>query len=184
MILYDIILIVIGDNMKKIVNNHDNLKEEEINRIVKRAKIVLINDNDEILICNSKNNYFLLGGHVEGDESDIVCLTRELEEEAGINLDIGDMKLFMTIKYFNRDYPSSGINSASIANYYYLKTNVEPELDKIDLTQEEKEGNFRIEKIHISKVIEFLTNSLELATRRIVVEDTIEVLKEFIKEYL
>ena len=31
--------------MKEIINNHDNLKEEEINRIVKRAKIVLINDN-------------------------------------------------------------------------------------------------------------------------------------------
>ena len=170
--------------MKEIINNHDNLKEEEINRTVKRAKIVLINDNDEILICNSKNNYFLLGGHVEADESDNVCLTRELAEEAGINIDINDMKLFMSIKYFNRDYPSVGINSASIANYYYLKTNVEPKLDKIELTEEEKSGNFRIEKIHIGKIIDVLTNSLDMATRRIVVEDTIEVLNEFIKEYL
>ena len=170
--------------MKEIFNNHDNLKEEEINRIVKRAKIVLINENDEILICNSKNNYFLLGGHVEGNESDIVCLTRELEEEAGINLDITDMKFFIAIKYFNKDYPSSGINTASIANYYYLKTDIEPELAKINLTEEEKNGNFRIEKIHISKIIDVLINSLDKATKRIVVEDTIVVLKEFIKEYL
>lgn len=170
--------------MKEIINNYDNLKAEEINRVVKRAKIVLINDNDEILICNSKNNYFLLGGHVEGNESDIVCLTRELEEEAGINIELSNMNPFMSIKYFNRDYPSVGVNSASIANYYYLKTDVEPKLDKTDLTEEEKNGNFRIEKIHISKIIEVLTNSLDNATRRIVVEDTIEALNEFIKEYL
>ena len=170
--------------MKEIINNSDNLIEEEINRTVKRAKIILINDNNEILICNSKNNYFLLGGHVEGDELDLVCLDRELEEEAGITIDLSGIKLFMAIKYFNKDYPKEGINTATIANYYYLRTNIEPKLDKIALTEEEKNGNFRIEKIHVDKIIEQLSNSLEHATRRIVVYDTIEVLKEFIKEYL
>ena len=184
MVLYDIILLVIGDYMKEIIHNCDNLKEEEINRVVKRAKIILIDDNNEILICNSKNNYFLLGGHVEEDESDYVCLNRELEEEAGIKVKLDNIKKFMLIKYLNKNYPSDGINSASIATYYYLRTNIEPKLEETDLTEEEKSGNFKIEKIPVDNIIETLTNSLDIATRRIVVEDTIEVLKEFIKEYL
>lgn len=177
---------VLGIELKKIkeiVYNHDNIKEAEINRIVKRAKILLINDNNEILICNSKNNYFLLGGHVEGDEPDITCINRELEEEAGISIDLSNMKLFMTIKYLSKDYPEIGINSMSLANYYFLKTNVLPSLKDSHLTKEEEQGNFRIEQISIDKVIDVLIDSLDKATRRVVVVDTIEVLKEYIKEY-
>jgi len=170
--------------MKEIIYNDNNLKEDDINRFVKRAKIILINDSNEILICNSSNNYFLLGGHVEGEESDYCCLKRELKEEAGVDLDITDMKLFMSIKYFTKNYPSDGVNSKSIANYYYLKSNFKVALDKINLTEEEKNGNFKIEQIHIDRIIDVLFNSLENATRRLVVEDTIKVLKEFIKEYV
>ena len=170
--------------MKIIINNPDNLTEEEINRIVKRAKIVLINDDNEILICNSKNNYFLLGGHIEGDESDEVCLKRELLEEAGIEIELTDIKLFKKIMYMNKDYLNDGINSASIINYYYLRSNVKPDFSRISLTEEEKEGNFEIKKIHISTIINELKESLDKATRRIVVEDTIKVLEEFIKEYV
>lgn len=170
--------------LKEIIYNQNNLEENDINRVVKRAKILLINDKNEVLICNSKNNYFLLGGHVEGEEPDVDCLMRELDEEAGINIDLNDMKLFMTIKYFSKDYPEVGTNSMSLANYYYLKSNALPSLKDIHLTKEEEQGNFRIEQIPIEKCIEVLTNSLEHATRKIVVIDTIEVLKEYIKEYL
>lgn len=165
--------------MREIIHNYDNLEESEINRIVKRAKILLLNDQNEVIICNSKHNYFLLGGHVEENESDLECLNRELLEEAGVKLNLTDMKLFMSLKYFNRDYPNIGTNTESIANYYYLQANVEPKLEYINLTEEEKQGNFKIEKIHIDEIEDILINSLELATRRVVVEDTIEVLKEF-----
>lgn len=177
---------VVGIEIKKIkeiVYNPSEIAESSINRVVKRAKILLINDNNEVLICNSKNNYFLLGGHVEGDELDISCLTRELKEEAGINIDLSSMKFFMFIKYLSKDYPEEGINSLSLANYYYLKSNVSPSLKDTNLTEEEEAGNFRIEQIPLTKIIDVLTDSLEYATRKIVVVDTIEVLKEFIEEY-
>lgn len=177
---------VVGIEIKKIkeiVYNPSEIAESSINRVVKRAKILLINDNNEVLICNSKNNYFLLGGHVEGDELDISCLTRELKEEAGINIDLSSMKFFMSIKYLSKDYPEEGINSLSLANYYYLKSNVSPSLKDTNLTEEETTGNFRIEQISLTKIIDVLTDSLEYATRKIVVVDTIEVLKEFIEEY-
>mgnify|MGYP003299729647 CR=1 FL=1 len=171
-------------NIKEIVYNPDNIDESSISRIVKRAKILLINDRDEVLICNSKHNYFLLGGHVEGEEPDESCLLRELDEEAGINIDLKDMQFFMSIKYLSKDYPEEGINSMSLANYYYLRSNVLPSLKDTHLTKEEEQGNFRIEQISIEEIVDILTNSLDSATRKVVVVDTIEVLKEYIKENL
>ena len=170
--------------MKEIVNNYKNLKDEDINRIVKRAKILLINDQDEILIVYSHNNYFLLGGHVEDNESDIVCLERELFEEAGMHIDISNMRKFFSIKHYNKDYPETGINSLAIANYYYLRTNVEPDLSNRNLTIDEMEGKFRIDKIHISKIMNIIEASLPTATRELVVQDTMKVIDEFIKEYV
>ena len=178
---------VVGIELKKIktiIYNPNNLEEIDINIVVKRAKIILINDKNEVLICNSKNNYFLLGGHVDGDEPDVDCLMRELDEEAGINIDLNNMKFFMNIKYLSKDYPEVGTNSMSSANYYFLKSNALPSQKDIHLTKEEEQGNFRIEQIPIEKCIEVLTKSLDSATRKVVVIDTIEVLKEYIKEYL
>ena len=50
--------------MKTILYNYDNLQEQDINRVVRRAKILIINSNDEILFAHSNNNYFFVGGRV------------------------------------------------------------------------------------------------------------------------
>jgi len=165
--------------MKKIIYNNDNISLNEVNNLVKRAKIIFINSNSEILLVHSNNNYFLPGGHVEGDESDIECLKREIKEEIGVDLDLPFLEPFLTIEYFNKDYPSDKVNTLSLINYYYLKKDILPNLDNISLTNEEKEGNFKLEFININDVLDFLTNSLDIATRKGVVLDTMEAIKEF-----
>lgn len=88
----------------------------------------------------------------------------------------------MTIKYFNKDYPNDKINTISINNYYCINYDLVVNNDKINLTNDEKEGNFRVEKINKNIIIEKLTNSLISSTRKGVVEDTIEVLKEYVNK--
>ena len=39
-------------NMKEIIYNTDNLKESEMTRTVTRAKVILVNSKDEILLAN------------------------------------------------------------------------------------------------------------------------------------
>ncbi len=159
-------------------NNINNL--EEINCIIKRAKLLVENDKNEILVCHSHHNYFLLGGHVEEDESDEVCLNRELNEEAGVNINFEDLNPFMTIKYFDSDYPEVGINTFSLINYYSIKYNLVPNLNNLNLTDDEKEGKFTIEFINKDIIVDYLNNDLKEATRPGVVMDTIEVIKEYL----
>lgn len=165
--------------MKKIIYNNDNLDIKDINRVVKRAKIIFINDKKEILLAFSNNNYFLVGGHVEGNESDISCLEREIKEEVGVDIKLPELTPFFTIEYYNRDYPENSINTLSTINYYYVNENIKPNLENINLTEEEKNGNFRLEYININDVLDVLNNSLDKASRKGVVLDTIEAIKEF-----
>lgn len=167
--------------MKNVIYNNDNLTEEDINRIVKRAKALIVNSNDEILVAFCHNNYYLVGGHVEKGETFEECLVREIKEETGIDITIKKIKPFFTITYINKDYPSSGINTKSAANYYYIKSDIKPDLTKIDLTNDEKEGNFELKYIHKSKILEELKESLKKCTREGVVKDTINVIESYLK---
>ena len=90
--------------MRTIIHNPDNLSNDDINRVVKRSKAVIVNDKDEILIGTTNDSMWLPGGHVDEGESYDECLLRELKEETGVLLkDIDKMALklciFTKIKY-------------------------------------------------------------------------------------
>lgn len=70
----------------------------------------------------------------------------------------------------------------TLANYYTLKSNLEPNLNKINLTYEEISGGFTIEKLNKENVLTMLNDSLPFAKREGVTKDTIEVLKEYLKK--
>ena len=167
--------------MKKIIYNIDNLTDKDINHIATRIKVVIKNSKDEILICYSNNNYFFPGGHLEKGESIEECLTREIKEEVGITLPIIKREPFMSIEYYNKNYPSNGINTKSIAYYYIINEDIVPNLDNTNLTEEEKKGNFILKYIDKNKIVNILQDSIKDCSRVKVVEDTISVLKEYLK---
>ena len=166
--------------MKNIIFNKENIKEEEINNIVKRAKIVLINSKDEILLTLCHKNYYLIGGHVENNETDIETLKREILEETGIKLDINDIKPYFSIMHYKRNYPKENLISKFIANYYYYKTDILPDMTKTNLTEDEKKGKFQLNYINKNEILEIINNSLNTCTREGVVKDTILALEEFL----
>ena len=86
--------------MKEIIYNEDKIKDEEIHEWVKRAKLLVVNSKDELLLAHTDDSYYLLGGHVDGDESDNECLIREIREEAGILYDPKVSEPFISIKYY------------------------------------------------------------------------------------
>ena len=43
-------------NMKEIIYNYDNLEEREMNKLVERAKILIVNSKDEIMLAYSHKN--------------------------------------------------------------------------------------------------------------------------------
>ncbi len=167
--------------MKAILYNYDNLQEQDINRVVRRAKILIINSNDEILFAHSNNNYFFVGGRLEENETFEEGIVRETKEETGIDLPLEKREPFFNITYMNKDYPSDGVNTKSVANYYLIKCDTKPDLSKVSLTDEERVSNFKLVYIKKDKVIEELNKSLENCSNKNVVNDTIDVVKEYLK---
>ena len=83
------------------VYNYDNLRDDEINERSVRARAILINSNDEVLMCYSNGlmHYEFPGGHLEEGESLEECLRREILEETGIEINPKEAKPFYSIKY-------------------------------------------------------------------------------------
>lgn len=168
--------------MKEIIYNEDNLRDEEIDEWVKRAKLLVVNSKDELLLAHTDDSYYLLGGHVDGDESDNECLIREIREEAGILYDPKVREPFVSIKYYCKNYPQESFNKGYISNYYVVYDDMEFNSDNVDLTEGEKEGNFRLVYIHKDNVLEEVMSYLDKCKRKNVLRDTIDVLEEFLSK--
>ena len=168
--------------MKTIIYNDDYLDRKDINKVVGRAKAIIINSKGEMLLANTNNNYYLVGGHVEDNESDEVCLRREILEETGIDLDIKDIRPYFVVEYLCKDYPEKRENTNYVANYYVIETDEVPNLEKAELTEGEKEGGFSLDYIHKDKVMKVLEESLKTCTKKNVVRDTIDAVGEYLRQ--
>lgn len=166
--------------MKEIIYNDNNLKDKDIHEWVKRAKVLVVNSKDEILIAHTDDSYYFLGGHVDGDESDYECLVREIKEEAGIDYDPKISEPLVSIKYLLKDYPEVGFNKGYVSNYYVIYDDLVPNPSNVNLTEGEKEGNLRMVYIHKDEILDEVIPYLDICKRKNVVRDTIDVLKFFL----
>lgn len=167
--------------MKEIIYNYSNLKDEDMNNEVRRAKALIINSNDEILFGYADKTYQFIGGHVEKNETDEECLKREIMEESGMNLEVKNINPFLVIKYYSKDYPEVGQNTITKNSYYIIKSDLKPNTKKRHLTDYETEWGFDYRFVSKEKAIEELTKGLITAKKKNPVLDTIEAVSEYIK---
>ena len=76
--------------MREIFINDNNLKIEDLDYEVIRVKVVLINEDGNIILVHNNNTYQFPGGHVEDGEDMIEAVKREIREETGMI----DVKVF------------------------------------------------------------------------------------------
>lgn len=168
--------------MKKVFYNEDNLRKEDINNFIKRAKMLIINSNNEILLGYGHNTYQIIGGHVEENESYDECVIREVKEETGIELYLEKREPFLQIVYYCKDYPKEGLNSEYIINYYSINSDLKPDIDKINLTENEKEGLFEFRYVSLNNVLDELNDNLEVCKNKNTVKDTIKAIEVYLEE--
>ena len=84
------------------IYNYDNISPEEIDEKTTRARAIIINSKNEVLMCysNGLQHYEFPGGHLEENETLEEGLKREILEETGISLDEEKANLFYAIKYY------------------------------------------------------------------------------------
>lgn len=146
--------------MKEIIYNYDFLSEKDITKIVLRAKALIIN-GDSIIVGNEDGILQFPGGHLEENENYKNCLKREVLEEIGIELNDDEIsEPFMLVTYLSKNWPSKGINQKALILYFLVETDKEPNLTKVNYTEHEKKGNFKIEKISLEDAIDIIKNNV------------------------
>ena len=163
--------------VNQVIHNKDNLTLNDANKVTLRAKLIVENNNDEILICHMGVKYFLIGGHIDNDESDEQCLTRKVAEESGVILDFSNILPIASSNYINKDYPKNGDITYTNTNYYAIKYDLVPNIEMQNLTEEEKKENFKLMYIPKNEVINFLENTKEINAT---LSDTIMAIKVYL----
>ena len=166
--------------MKEVIYNKENLKEEDINNRVYRARALLINPDNEILLGFCENTYQFPGGHVDDEETLAECLKREVLEETGITIEDKDYTPFYVIKYYNRNHPEEGINRYTELNYFIVKTDQKYDLNKMNLDEWETEKNFELRYVKLTDFEKVLNETLkDNKKNEIVYPELLEIFKEY-----
>lgn len=155
--------------MKIEIINPLNILDENLNTIVTRVKLFILNDKNEFIVASARTGYQLPGGHVEDGEDLTSSVIREIQEETGMMLSKNEIpKPFFCIKRYRKDDDTT--NKLSSIFYYFIQTDKKPNLNNLNLTENEKEGNFtlayipyesfRNELINITETNEFEFNKI------------------------
>lgn len=164
--------------MKTIITNNYNLTDSDMTEVVRRVKLLLVNSNNEVLLGYSHHEYQFPGGHVEEDENLVDAINREVLEETGIELNITHIEPFACAMGYYKDWPAEGKNRKIEIYYYEIKTDEKSDLNKTSYTENEKNGNFELRYIPLSKVEEVLkTNALEFGDNRGIAKEMIDLFK-------
>ncbi len=162
--------------MKQIITNKHNLTDADMTEVVMRVKVLLVNSNNEVLLGYSHNNYQFPGGHVEENETLIHAVNREVLEETGIDLEIDSLEPFACAIGYYKDWPAEGKNRKIEIYYYEIKTDEKPNLENTDYTENEKEGNFELRYIPLTKVEEELRkNANEYGDKKGIAREMIDL---------
>lgn len=169
--------------MKEIIYNYDYLKESDITEVVIRMKALIIN-NDNIILGNESSILQFPGGHLENNETFEECLKREIMEETGIEITDNEIERpFMKVTYLNKNWPEMGKNRKSEIYYYLIKTNKEPDVTKVNYTEHEKQGNFKIDKIPLNLAIEIIRKNIPNNEKnKVIAPDMIMAIEEYLHQ--
>lgn len=169
--------------MKTIVHNQNNLAEANINERIYRARGVIINSQNEILLGYCKGTYQFPGGYLEKGETINECLKREIQEETGIVINTRDLKPFYIVKYYNKNWPVEGTNRYTELNYFLILTDEKPNINNTNLDATEQEFNYELRYVKLSELNDALNISLmENEKNKIVYPEMLDVIKTYYEE--
>ncbi|MBR3890864.1 MAG: NUDIX hydrolase [Bacilli bacterium] len=164
--------------MEVIINNKDNLKDDQINEVVKRVKVLLVNSSNEMLLGYSHNTYQFIGGHVEDEEFED-AIVREVKEETGIELSKNSKYTpFAILNGYYKDWPNVGVNRKTEIYYYEVQTDLLPNLSNTSYTEHEKSGDFELRYVKVDDLLmEINHNAFVYGDEKGIAKEMLELLK-------
>ena len=145
--------------MKEFVINDDNLHEEDIEMKVVRVKALILNSKGNILLAFNNNTYQFPGGHTDGDETIDECIKREIKEEVGIEVEVGEP--FLSIETYDNNYFNTGKKVLNTIYYYRIFTDLEPDFSKTKYDALESKTDFDLFYVNFSHLEEFIMSKID-----------------------
>ena len=144
--------------MNEIILNKTRLKEDEITEVLEKSRIVLRNNEDEIVLTRFGRVYFLPGGKIEEGETPVDTIKREVMEETNINILLDDIEPFVVVKNYLRDYKlkDGSLVNRLVITYYFTGFTSDDTIEYFNLTKVEKEDNLRGFFIEFDEALELI----------------------------
>lgn len=168
--------------MKEIILNKGKLKEDELTDVIEKSRIVLRNEDDELVFARFGRVYMLPGGKIEPGETPVDAVKRELMEETTINILLDDIEPFAVVYNYLRDYEieDGSLENRLVKTYYFSGSTTDDTIEYFNLTQNEKEDNLRGFFIDIEEGIELLQDyNKENPKATYLALETLKVLDEY-----
>lgn len=172
--------------MKKVILNPHNILSDDIEIKEERVKVLLINSNNELLLCKINGIYHFVGGHPDHNESINNCARRETLEETGIECEPDEFVPFLQLQEFHSNYFETGKKALSTITYMCVNTDKVYDYNNRKLDEEEASKQFNLQYISLNDAITTLENNRELAknkNKEFLIDEMCNVINEFYSLY-
>ena len=138
----------------ELIINEDNMSLNDIEEFNFKARAILVDENNKILIANYGKIILLPGGKVDENEIVYDAITRELREELGQNYTKEELDYMITLNYYQKNYPKRDgtLKSRAVQTYYFVGRYKGVSTIKQNLTEKEQKDNFKLELISLDKL--------------------------------
>lgn len=171
--------------MKIIEFNQNHITKDETDKVARKVRGIILNQEGKALVAKNMGIYILPGGSMEV-ENRKQALQRELLEEAGIEqVELEDIPFLKIENYDAKHYDKVSkrlITKLTETYFYFGKTQQQVNKVKQNLTESEKKGDFSISFENLS-VIEYLVehNQTDNPKQQIFDREILTTLREFKK---
>ena len=136
--------------MEIILKGYKGKKILDYQKMVKRVKALIVSSDNKILLVNNYQDYQFPGGHMENNETYSEALKRELLEETGIDFNIEkDIEPVLKLYRYYEEYHETKENTLLEINYFIIRSDKYIDIDNLNLTKEEENGDFSLTYISL-----------------------------------
>ncbi len=136
--------------MEIILKGYKGKKILDYQKMVKRVKALIVSSDNKILLVNNYQDYQFPGGHMENNETYSEALKRELLEETGIDFNIEkDIEPILKLYRYYEEYHETKENTLLEINYFIIRSDKYIDIDNLNLTKEEENGDFSLTYISL-----------------------------------
>lgn len=136
--------------MEIILKGYKGKKILDYQKMVKRVKALIVSSDNKILLVNNYQDYQFPGGHMENNETYSEALKRELLEETGIDFNIEkDIEPILKLYRYYEEYHETKENTLLEINYFIIRSDNYINIDNLNLTKEEENGDFSLTYISL-----------------------------------